>query len=82
MMKGILVVIDGMSDLPHDKLDGKTPLEAAYKPNLDFLASRGELGYMYSVKEGFVPGSGEAILSMFGNDYGVISRGKMEKIHD
>lgn len=77
-MKGIFVLVDGMGDLPHPLLEGKTPLEAANTPNLDFLATRGELGYMYSVKPGFVPESDEAIVSIFGNDLISSSRGQLE----
>lgn len=77
-MKGILVIIDGMGDLPHNLLNGKTPLEGAEMPNLDFLASRGEMGYMYPVKPGFVPESDEAIISIFGNDLISSTRGQLE----
>ena len=67
-MKGVLVILDGLGDLPHKLLNEKTPLEAAQTPNMDFFAARGELGYMYSVKPGFIPESDEAIVSIFGND--------------
>jgi len=77
-MKGILVIIDGLGDLPNNKLDEKTPLEAAETPNLDFLANRGEIGYMYSVKPGFIPGSDEAIVSIFGNEFISSTRGQLE----
>jgi len=77
-MKGILVIIDGVGDLPNKQLDGKTPLEAANTPNLDFLAARGELGYMYPVKPGFIPESDEAVVSIFGNDLTSSSRGQLE----
>ncbi len=77
-MKGIFVVIDGMGDLPNKQLDDKTPLEAAEMPNLDFLATRGDMGYMYPVKPGFIPGSDEAIVSIFGNDLFSSSRGQLE----
>ena len=76
-MKGILVIIDGMGDLPHNQLDGKTPLEAAEMPNLDFLAARGEMGYMDPVKPGFIPESDEAIVSIFGNDLISSTRGQL-----
>ncbi len=79
-MRGVLVVIDGMGDLPHKLLNDKTPLEAAETPNLDYLASRGEMGYMYSVKENFVPESDEAIVSMFGNKQIDSSRGQLEAL--
>ncbi len=77
-MKGILVILDGMGDLPSNLLDGKTPLEAAEMPNLDFLATRGEMGYMYPVKPGFVPESDEAIVSIFGNELISSTRGQLE----
>ncbi len=77
-MKGILVVLDGAGDLPNKQLKGKTPLEAAEMPNLDFLATRGELGLMDSVKPGFVPQSDEAIVSIFGNKLTDSTRGQLE----
>ena len=79
-MKGVLVIIDGMGDLPLKIIDDKTALEAAKMPNLDFLAARGEMGYMYPVKPGFVPGSDEAIVSIFGNNLENSSRGQLEAI--
>ncbi len=77
-MKGILVILDGIGDLPCKQLDGKTPLEAASMPNLDFLAARGEMGYMYPVRPGFVPESDEAIVSLFGNSLISSTRGQLE----
>ena len=77
-MKGILVILDGMGDLPHKNFDGVTPLEAANTPNLDFLATRGEMGYMYSVRPGFIPESDEAIVSIFGNKLISSTRGQLE----
>jgi 2,3-bisphosphoglycerate-independent phosphoglycerate mutase len=79
-MKGILVIIDGMGDLPHKLLGDKTPLEAANIPNMNFFATRGELGYMYPVKPGFVPESDEAIISIFGNDLISSTRGRLEAL--
>ena len=77
-MKGVLVILDGLGDLPNRQLDGQTPLEAAQTPNLDFLANRGEIGYMYPVKPGFIPQSDEAIISIFGNDLISSTRGQLE----
>jgi len=77
-MKGILVILDGVGDLPCLELNGKTPLESAETPNLDFLAARGELGYMYPVKPGFIPESDEAIISLFGNQLISSTRGQLE----
>jgi len=77
-MKGILVVLDGMGDLPLRQLNDKTPLEIAEMPNLDFLAARGEMGIMYPVKPGFVPESDEAVVSIFGNRQIDSTRGQLE----
>ena len=77
-MKGILVIIDGMGDLPHKQLNGKTPLESADTPNLDFFASRGEMGFMYPVKPGFIPESDEAVVSIFANSLISSTRGQLE----
>lgn len=77
-MKGVLVILDGLGDLPISQLGGETPLEAAETPNLDFLASRGELGYMYPVRPGFIPESDESIVSIFGNELIESTRGQLE----
>lgn len=77
-MKGVLVVIDGLGGLPHSLLEGKTALDAARTLNMDFFASRGELGYMYTVNPGFVPESDEAIVSIFGNNQIASTRGQLE----
>jgi len=70
--------LDGIGDLPNKQLGDKTPLEVANTPNLDFLASRGELGYMHSVNPNFIPESDEAIVSIFGNDLIASTRGQLE----
>ena len=77
-MQGILVILDGLADLPCKQLNGKTPLESANMPNLDFLATRGEMGWMYPVKPGFIPESDEAIVSIFANDLISSTRGQLE----
>lgn len=67
-MKYIVVLGDGMADLPIEKLGGKTPLEAAYKPTMDYLASHGEMGMVKTVPDGIKPGSDVANLSVMGYD--------------
>lgn len=63
-----MIICDGLSDRPIYELGGKTPLEAAVKPNLDKLASRGMTGMMHTVDIGVRPGSDIAHLSLFGYD--------------
>jgi 2,3-bisphosphoglycerate-independent phosphoglycerate mutase len=65
-MKYLLVIGDGMADNPVPELGGKTPLEAADKPFIDWLAARGILGSVRNCPEGFPPGSDTAIMSIFG----------------
>lgn len=68
MNKAILIICDGLSDRPIDELGGKTPLEAALKPNLDELSRRGVNGLMHTIDIGIRPGSDVAHLSIFGYD--------------
>lgn len=66
--KFILVTLDGAADLPSKELQDKTPYDVAFTPNLDFLASHGKTGMMYSVKEGIAPESDVAITAILGYD--------------
>ena len=65
-MKLVVLLGDGMADLPLAALQGKTPLQAAKKPNMDRLARQGKSGLAQTVPEGFPPGSDVANLSVMG----------------
>jgi len=67
-MKYIILLGDGMADLPLVELDGKTPLEYARTPNMDRIAREGTLGLIDTVPAGFPPGSDVAIMSLLGYD--------------
>ena len=67
-MKSIVLLGDGMADEPLDELDGKTVLQHAKTPNMDYIASHGESGLVHTVPKGFHPGSDVANLSVFGYD--------------
>ena len=67
-MKYVVVLYDGMADYPVPALDGKTPMEVAKKPNMDFLASKGEVGLVRTVAKGLKPGSDVANMSVMGFD--------------
>jgi len=57
-----------MADRPHADLGGKTCLQAAKTPNMDLLASRGRVGMVRTVPDGFPPGSDVANLTVMGYD--------------
>ena len=65
-MKYIVILGDGMADLPMDALEGKTPLEYANTPKMDELASMGEIGMVHTIPDGMKPGSDTANLSVLG----------------
>jgi 2,3-bisphosphoglycerate-independent phosphoglycerate mutase len=67
-MKYIVLVGDGMADWPLKKLGYKTCLQHAPTPNMDFLASQGEVGKVRTIPSGFDPGSDVANLSILGYD--------------
>ena len=68
MTKYLVLIGDGMSDLPLQALGGQTPLAAARTPHLDFLAQNGLCGWTNNIPRGLEPGSDVAALSIFGND--------------
>ena len=67
-MKYIVILGDGMADYPIEELHGKTPLEAAKKPNMDALAEVSETGLCRTVPQNMKPGSDVANLSVLGYD--------------
>lgn len=67
-MKYVIVIPDGAADLPLPQLDGRTPLQAADTPNMDWIAVNGRQGRVVTVPEGFSPGTGVAALSLLGYD--------------
>lgn len=67
-MKYIVILGDGMADYPVDYFDGKTILEVANKPTIDYMSKHGELGMCKTVQDGMKPGSDVANLSVMGYD--------------
>jgi len=65
-MKFLVILGDGMADLPLAALQGRTPLQAARIPNMEMVARQGRNGLARSVPEGFPPGSDVANLSVMG----------------
>ena len=67
-MKYILLVPDGMADLPLDELDGQTPWQAAKTPNFDGLAKVSNVGTVLTVPSGMYPGSDACNMTLLGYD--------------
>src|SRR5262249_33286865 len=59
---------DGCADEPQKSLGGKTPLQAARKPNMDRIAQTGIIGRSNNVPASLTPASDVATLSLFGYD--------------
>ena len=66
-MKYLLVVGDGMADLPIEALGGKTPLEYLNPKGFQIVGG-GELGRLRSCPTQLPPGSDTAFLTLLGND--------------
>jgi 2,3-bisphosphoglycerate-independent phosphoglycerate mutase len=67
-MKYCIIVPDGAADYPVPRLDDKTPLAVANKPNMDRAAAEGLLGLTCHVPHRMPAGSSVAIMSLAGYD--------------
>jgi 2,3-bisphosphoglycerate-independent phosphoglycerate mutase len=75
-MKHIIILGDGMADLPVERLGGKTLLQYANKPMMDQLAKEGRCGRLVTVPEGFPPGSEVANTAILGYDLNKVYEGR------
>ena len=46
MRKRLLIILDGLGDRPIKEFDGKTPLEQAKTPYMDYMAKEGVCGVL------------------------------------
>ena len=75
-MKYLVLIPDGMADKKCEKLDNRTPMEAANKPMMDALAKRSIVGTVSNVPEGMVPESDTANMAILSFDPKVYSKGR------
>jgi len=67
-MKYVVVLPDGVADVPIRELGDKTPLEVARHPHMDWIAREGVTGWARTIPEGLPPGSDVGCMSVFGYD--------------
>jgi 2,3-bisphosphoglycerate-independent phosphoglycerate mutase len=75
-VKSIIVIGDGMSDRPIDRLGGKTPLQVARKPHIDRIAREGRTGLLRTVGETGPADSAVANMAVLGYDPAASSQGR------
>jgi 2,3-bisphosphoglycerate-independent phosphoglycerate mutase len=75
-MKYAIIIPDGAADEPLKELAGKTPIEAAHTPNMDWIASHGFQGTARTVPDGFESGSDVATMCLLGYDPAVYHTGR------
>lgn len=75
-MKYAVVLPDGAADEPLPQLGGRTPLEVAKIPHMDWVSAHGRLGRVVTVPDGFTPGTDVATLSLLGYDPHVYYSGR------
>ena len=75
-MKHIIILGDGMADLPVERLGGMTLLQYARKPMMDQLAREGKTGRLITIPEGFSPGSEVANTAILGYDLNKVYEGR------
>lgn len=75
-MKYAIIIPDGCADDPQKSLGGKTPLQAARKPNMDRIAQMGFVGLSNNVPSSLTPASDVATLSLFGYNPLVVYTGR------
>ncbi len=67
-MKQFTIVLDGIADRPQEKLNGKTPMEAANTPGLDALFANSKPGTVSTIPQGMEIGSAVANMNLLGFD--------------
>ncbi|QRF74902.1 2,3-bisphosphoglycerate-independent phosphoglycerate mutase [Thermoplasmatales archaeon] len=68
MKKIMLIIMDGLGDRPNPELGNMTALQAAFRPNLNFMARNGINGLMHPISPGIRAGSDTSHLSLLGYD--------------
>lgn len=67
-MKFLVLIGDGMGDYPRSDLGGKTVLEKAHTPGMDWIAANGRGGLAQTIPPSMQPGSDVANMEILGYD--------------
>lgn len=67
-MKYFVMLCDGMADEDNEKLNNSTPMKLAFKPTMDRLVKKSEVGLCKTVPDNMKPGSDVANLAILGYD--------------
>jgi len=79
-MKKLLIVLDGGCGRGVPSFGGRTVLECAHLPHLNFFVREGKMGHMYPLGENIIPSSEQSVICLLGNDYRLCKRGYYEAI--
>jgi 2,3-bisphosphoglycerate-independent phosphoglycerate mutase len=80
-MKYLVIIPDGIGDHPSEAIGGKTPLEVARIPNLNYFAKIGKVGTVRTIPEREELSSHAAFSTLFGYEpkpFGVSGPGPLE----
>ncbi len=75
-MKYVVFLCDGMADYKLKEFGDKTPLQAAYTPNMDKYSKKAVIGTVKTVPDNLSPGSDVANLSVMGYDSDIYYTGR------
>ena len=75
-MKYLILIPDGMADVPIAELGALTPMQKANKPMMNMLAAKSLVGTVSNVPEGMVPESDTANMAILSFDPKVYSKGR------
>ena len=75
-MKYLILIPDGMADVPIAELGELTPMQKANKPMMNMLAAKSLVGTVSNVPEGMVPESDTANMAILSFDPKVYSKGR------
>ncbi len=81
MIKGLMIILDGLGDRPNPLFEGQTPLQFATTTNMDNLLSSGSCGLVDTLSAGLPVGTHTGTAALMGIDHKsqlLLDRGPVE----